>query len=178
MCERLDSSGCEVLAAGRDPAVDQGQHRFVAQDLNDAGLASPPGIASFDLVVAVEGIEHAKSSIRFFRNMSPLLAPHGVAVIAAPDVDSLPARPRVPLNGKIGYTPSDPAHISAIFSDPFGRPFLPPAGLKSNERLWFAPSGDPLTDKPLARPLALPAAVFPGDSVLGDKPIFVFKAAR
>jgi SAM-dependent methyltransferase len=177
MCARLDSSGCEVLAAGGDPAVDQGKHRFVAQDLNDAGLA-PPGIASFDLVVAVEGIEHGNSPIRFFRKLPPLLAPHGVAVIDAPDVDWLPAHPRVPLNGKIRYTPSDPAHIAAIFPDPFGRPLLPPAGLKSNERLWFAPHGDPLTDKPLARPRALPAAAFPGDSVLGDKSIFVLKAAR
>jgi hypothetical protein len=155
-CGRLDGSGCEVLAVGRDPAIDQGQHRFVAQDLNHAGFASPRGIASFDLVVAVEGIEHAKKPFRFLRNIPPLLAP-GVAVIA---------------------TPSDRVHISAIFWDACGRASGPPAGLKPNQRLLFAPNGDPLTDKPLARPLALAAAVFSPDPVLGDKPISVFKAAR
>jgi SAM-dependent methyltransferase len=145
-----------VLAVGRDPAIDPGQHRFVAQDLNHAGFASPRGIASFDLVVAVEGIEHAKKPVRFLRNIPPLLAP-GVAVIAAP---------------------SDRVHLCAIFWDPCGRASRPPAGLKPNQRFLFAPNGDPLTDKPLARPLALAAAVFSPDSVLGHKPILVFKAAR
>jgi SAM-dependent methyltransferase len=165
-----------VLAVGCDPAVDQGKHRFVAQDLNHAGFALPRRIASFDLVVAVEGVGHAKKPVRFLRNMPPLLAP-GVAVIAAPSVDSLPAGPRVPLDGKPRYTPSDRAHIPAIFQDSRGRAFRPPAGLKPNQRLLFASNGDPLTDKPLARPPAL-AAGFPGDSVLRPKPILVFKAAR
>jgi len=179
MCDRLYSSGCEVLAVDRDPAVYQGKQRFVAQDLNDAGFASALGIASFDLVVAVEVIEHVESPINFLRNISRLLAPHGVAVITTPNVDSLPARLKFLFNGKIRMmdTGSDPAHISPIFSDLLRRQFLPRAGLKLSDHLLFPPNGYQLTRKPLAWPLALAAAVFPGDSVLGDNHIFVFKAA-
>jgi 2-polyprenyl-3-methyl-5-hydroxy-6-metoxy-1,4-benzoquinol methylase len=179
MCDRLYSSGCEVLAVDRDHAVYQGKQRFVAQDLNDAGFASALGIASFDLVVAVEVIEHVESPINFLRNISRLLAPHGVAVITTPNVDSLPARLKFLFNGKIRMmdTGSDPAHISPIFSDLLRRQFLPRAGLKLSDHLLFPPNGYQLTRKPLAWPLALAAAVFPGDSVLGDNHIFVFKAA-
>ena len=177
MCDRLYSSGCEVLAVDRDPAVYQ--HRLVALDLNDAGFASALGIASFDSVVAVEVIEHVECPINFLRNVSQLLAPDGVAVITTPNVDSLPARLRFLFNGKIRMmdTGSDPTHISPIFSDLLRRQFLPRAGLKLSEHLLFPPNGYQLTRKPLAWPLALAAAVFPGDSVLGDNHIFVFKAA-
>jgi 2-polyprenyl-3-methyl-5-hydroxy-6-metoxy-1,4-benzoquinol methylase len=179
MCDRLHSSGCQVLAVDRDPAVYQGEHRFVAQDLNNAGFAAALGVSSFDLVVAVEVIEHVESPINFLRNVAQLLAPDGVAVITTPNVDSLPARLKFLLNGKIRMmdTVSDPTHISPIFSDLLRRQFLPRAGLKLSEHLLFPPNGYQLTRKPLAWPLALAAAVFPGDSVLGDNHIFVLKAA-
>jgi hypothetical protein len=148
----------------------------VAQDLNDAGFASPRGIAS--LVVAVEAFAYAESLIRFLQNIPPLLAPDGAAVIAAPNVDALPARHTFLLDGKIRYAPRDSAHISAIPSDPFRHPFHPPAGLKSTESLLFPPKGYPLAGKPLARPLAWAVAAFSGDSVLADNRIFVFQAAR
>jgi 2-polyprenyl-3-methyl-5-hydroxy-6-metoxy-1,4-benzoquinol methylase len=179
MCERLHSFGCEVVAVDRDPAVYQGQHRFVAQDLNHTAFASDLGAASFDLVVAIEVIEHVESPINFLRNIAQLLAPDGVAVITTPNVDSLPARLSFLLEGKIRMMDevSDPTHISPIFSDLLRRQFLPRAGLKLSEHLLFPPKGYQLTRKPFALPLALAAAVFPGDSVLGDNHIFVFKAA-
>src|ERR1700720_1785385 len=63
MAERLHSFGCQVIAVDRDPSVYQATHPFVAQDLNHATFASELGIASFDLVVAVEVIEHVESPI-------------------------------------------------------------------------------------------------------------------
>jgi 2-polyprenyl-3-methyl-5-hydroxy-6-metoxy-1,4-benzoquinol methylase len=179
MCERLHLFGCEVVAVDRDPALYQGQHRFVAQDLNHAAFASEVGTASFDLVVAVEVIEHVESPINFLRNIAQLLAPGGVAVVTTPNVDSLPARLSFLLEGKIRMMDevSDPTHISPIFSDLLRRQFLPRAGLKLSEHLLFPPKGYQLTRKPFALPLALAASVFPGDSVLGDNHIFVFKAA-
>jgi len=184
MAERLSALGCEVTAVDRDPALYQGTHRFVTQDLNHMAFASELGMASFDLVVAVEVIEHVESPINFLRNVAQLLAPDGVAVITTPNVDSLPAdslpaRLSFLLEGKIRMMDevSDPTHISPIFSDLLQRQFLPRAGLKLAEHLLFPPKGYQLTRKTLAWPLALAAAVFPGDSVLGDNHIFVFKAA-
>ena len=179
MCERLHSFGCQVVAVDRDPSVYQANHPFVAQDLNQTAFASGLGMASFDLVIAVEVIEHVESPINFLRNVAQLLAPDGVAVITTPNVDSLPARLRFLMEGKIRMMDeiSDPTHISPIFSDLLRRQFLPRAGLKLTEHLLFPPKGYQLTRKPFAWPLALAAAVFPGDSVLGDNHIFVFKAA-
>jgi 2-polyprenyl-3-methyl-5-hydroxy-6-metoxy-1,4-benzoquinol methylase len=179
MCERLSSLGCQVLAVDRDPAVYVGEHRFVAQDLDQADFASQLGVASFDLVVAVEVIEHVEIPINFLRNIAQLLSPDGVAVITTPNVDSLPARLRFLLKGNLRMMDKvrDPTRISPIFSDLLRRQFLPRAGLKLSEHHLFPPNGYQLTRKPLAWPLALAAAVCPGDSVLGDNHIFVFKAA-
>jgi 2-polyprenyl-3-methyl-5-hydroxy-6-metoxy-1,4-benzoquinol methylase len=180
MCDRLQSFGCEVTAVDRDPALYQGKHRFVTQDLNQATFATEIGVAAFDLVVAVEVIEHVESPINFLRNIAQLLAPGGVAVVTTPNVDSLPARLRFLLGGKIRTMDevSDPTHISPIFSDLLRRQFLPRAGLELSEHLLFPPNGYHLTRKPIAWTLRLAASAFPGDSVLGDHHIFVFKAAQ
>jgi 2-polyprenyl-3-methyl-5-hydroxy-6-metoxy-1,4-benzoquinol methylase len=180
MSERLCSFGCDVLAVDRDPSVYQGNLRFVSQDLNQHAFASTLGVASFDLVVAVEVIEHVESPINFLRNIAQLLASDGVAIVTTPNVDSLPARLRFLLGGKIRTMDevSDPTHISPIFSDLLRRQFLPRAGLQLTEHLLFPPNGYQLTRKPFAWPLALAAAAFPGDSILGDNHIFVFRVAK
>src|SRR6266852_67536 len=88
------------------------------------------GFARFDLVVTVEVIEHVESPIGFLRNIGQLLAPGGVAVITTPNVDSLPARAKFLLAGKIRMMDdnSEPTHISPVFFDLFRRQFLPHAG--------------------------------------------------
>jgi 2-polyprenyl-3-methyl-5-hydroxy-6-metoxy-1,4-benzoquinol methylase len=178
MCDRLQALGCDVVAVDRDRSVYQGAHRFVAQDLNDAAFASALGREQFDLVVAIEVIEHVESPINFLRNIGQLLAPGGVAVITTPNVDCLPARVKFLFAGKIRMMDeySDPTHISPIFSDLLRRQFLPRAGLKLTEHLLFPPRGYQLTRKPFAVPLALAAAAFRGDSVLGDNHVFVLEA--
>jgi 2-polyprenyl-3-methyl-5-hydroxy-6-metoxy-1,4-benzoquinol methylase len=180
MCERLDSLGCEILAVDRDPSIYRGKHAFVAQDLDQPDFASNIGIASFDLVVAVEVIEHVESPINFLRNIARLLSPGGVAVITTPNVDSLPARLKFLLTGKIRIMDevSDPTHISPIFSDLLRRQFLPRAGLQLSQHLFFPPNGYQLTRQPMAWVLRLAAGLFPGDALLGDQHIFVFKAAK
>jgi 2-polyprenyl-3-methyl-5-hydroxy-6-metoxy-1,4-benzoquinol methylase len=179
MCERLHDLGFDVLAVDRDSAAYQGTQQFVTQDLNDPQFARAIGLASFDLIVAVEVIEHVESPINFLRNLARLLAPGGCAVITTPNVDSLPARLRFLFGGKIRMMDefSDPTHISPIFVDLFRRQFLPQAGLQVAEHKVFPPRGYQLTRKPFALPLALLASAFPGDSVVGDNHIFVLEAA-
>jgi 2-polyprenyl-3-methyl-5-hydroxy-6-metoxy-1,4-benzoquinol methylase len=71
----------------------------VELDFNRNDFASELGLASFDLVTAVEVVEHVESPIGFLRNISRLLTPRGVAVITTPNVDSLPARVKFLLTG-------------------------------------------------------------------------------
>jgi 2-polyprenyl-3-methyl-5-hydroxy-6-metoxy-1,4-benzoquinol methylase len=179
MAERLHALGFEVLAVDRDAAFYQGHQAFLAQDLNDPHFAQAIGPSSFDLIVAVEVIEHVESPINFLRNVAQLLAPGGSAVITTPNVDSLPSRLRFLFGGKIRMMDefSDPTHISPIFSDLFRRQFLPQARLRIADHKVFPPRGYQLTRKPFALPLALIASAFPGDSVLGDNHIFVLEAA-
>jgi 2-polyprenyl-3-methyl-5-hydroxy-6-metoxy-1,4-benzoquinol methylase len=180
MSERLHSLGFDVLAVDRDASVYQGHPSFQTQDLNDHHFAQAIGPASFDLIVAVEVIEHVESPINFLRNIAQLLTPNtGCAVITTPNVDSLPARLRFLFGGKIRTMDeySDPTHISPIFSDLLRRQFLPQARLKIAAHKVFPPRGYQLTRKPFALPLALLASVLPGDSVLGDNHIFILDSA-
>jgi 2-polyprenyl-3-methyl-5-hydroxy-6-metoxy-1,4-benzoquinol methylase len=180
MGERLHSLGFDVLSVDRDPAAYQGQQAFLIQDLNEPHFADAIGQNSFDLIVAVEVIEHVESPINFLRNIAKLLAPGGCAVVTTPNVDSLPARLRFLFGGKIRTMDqySDPTHISPIFMDLLCRQFLPQAGLQMADHKVFPPNGYQLTRKPLALPLALLASALPGDSVIGDNHIFVLEGAR
>jgi 2-polyprenyl-3-methyl-5-hydroxy-6-metoxy-1,4-benzoquinol methylase len=179
MTERLHGLGCAVTAVDCDPAVYKGDSPFLVLDFNQPAFASQLGIAKFDLVVTVEVLEHVESPIGFLRNIGELLAPTGVAVITTPNVDSLPARAKFLLAGKIRMMDdkSEPTHISPIFFDLFRRQFLPRAGLRLREHLVFPPNGYHLTRKPIAWAMRLAASAFSGDALLGDNHIFVVEAA-
>ncbi len=177
MAERLREFLCEVVAVDRDARV--GTNRFVTQEFDRLTFAQELGIASFDLVVAIEVIEHVESPMRFLPTIAQLLAPGGVAIITTPNVDSVPARLKFPVEGKTRMMDkvSDPEHLSPALADLLKRQFLPRSGLNLAEHLLFPPKGYRLTRQGLAWPLALAALVFRGDSVLGDNHIFVFKVA-
>jgi 2-polyprenyl-3-methyl-5-hydroxy-6-metoxy-1,4-benzoquinol methylase len=179
MGERLHDLGFGVLSVDRDAGVYQGTQPFLVQDFNERNFAQSIGPTVFDLIVAVEVIEHVESPINFLKNVCQLLAPGGRAVITTPNVDSLPARLRFLFGGKIRMMDeySDPTHISPIFVNLLRRQFLPRAGLQIAEHRVFPPRGYQLTRKPFALPLALLASALAGDSVLGDNHIFVLEAA-
>lgn len=179
MSQRLGELGCVVVAVDHDPDVYKAGFPFVTLDFNEPRFAAQLGIAKFDLVVAIEVIEHVESPIGFLRNIGQLLAPAGVAVITTPNVDSLPARVKFLLAGKIRTMDekSDATHISPIFSDLLRRQLLPRAGLKIKEQFVFPMNGFQLTRKPIAWALQLAAMLFPGDTLVGDHHIFVLEVA-
>jgi 2-polyprenyl-3-methyl-5-hydroxy-6-metoxy-1,4-benzoquinol methylase len=180
MAARLRALGCDVLAADRDAEGFEGgvPHRLV--NFNEANFASVLGERNFDLVTAIEVIEHVENPIAFLRNVRRLLAPSGIAVLTTPNVDSLPARIKFLLAGKIRTMDEhgEPTHISPIFFDLFRRQFLPLSGTRLRAHLVFPPKGYQLTRKPLAWLLRIAASLFPGESLLGDNHVLVLEAQR
>jgi 2-polyprenyl-3-methyl-5-hydroxy-6-metoxy-1,4-benzoquinol methylase len=179
MAARLRSLGCDVLAVDRDSNGFAAGVPHVCLDFDQADFAAPLGVASFALVTAIEVIEHVESPIGFLRNVGRLLAPAGIAVLTTPNVDSLPARSKFLLKGKIRTMDEhgEPTHISPVFFDLLQRQFLPRAGLRLREHLVFPPNGYQLTRKPIAGALRLAAFVFSGEALLGDNHILVLEAA-
>jgi SAM-dependent methyltransferase len=180
MAMRLKAFGCEVLAVDLSAKGFEGdvEHRTV--DLNRDDFAAVVGEKSFALVTAIEVIEHVENPIGFLRNVGRLLTPEGVAVITTPNVDSLPARVKFFLRGKIRTMDehSDPTHISPIFFDLLRRQFLPLAGMRLREHLVFPPDGYQLTRQPLASALRALSGLMPGEALVGDNHVLVLQAGR
>lgn len=179
MAAHLRDLGCHVIAVDRDCKDFTAGVPHVCLDFDQPDFATQLGPASFDLVTAIEVIEHVESPIGFLRNVCRLLAPGGVAVLTTPNVDSLPARSKFLLQGKIRTMDehSEPTHISPVFLDLLRRQFLPRVGLKLHEHLVFPPNGYQLTRKPIAWIVRLAAAAFPGEALLGDNHILVLEVA-
>ena len=177
MAARLSALGFEVLAVDRDSNGFEANVPHVSVDFDQPDFASQLGLGSFGLLTAIEVIEHVESPIGFLRNIRGLLAPGGVAVLTTPNVDSLAARSKFFLRGKIRTMDehSEPTHISPIFFDLLRRQFLPRTGLDLREHLVFPPNGYQLTRRPLARAFRLASLVFSGDALLGDNHIFVLE---
>ena len=177
MAARLSAMGCEVLAVDRDAKRFEASVPHINVDFDQPDFASQLGLEAFGLVTAVEVIEHVESPIGFLRNVRRLLASAGVAVLTTPNVDSLPARSKFLVRGKIRAMDeqSEPTHISPIFFDLLCRQFLPRAGLRLREHLLFPPNGYQLTRKPLAQALRLASLLLSGDTLLGDNHVFVLE---
>ena len=177
MAMRLQSMGCEVVGVDRDTNGFHADLPHVALDLDGADFSTLLGASSLHLVTAIEVIEHVESPISFLRKVGRLLAPEGVGVLTTPNVDSLPARFKFFLTGKLRTMDesSEPTHISPVFWDLFGRQFLPRAGVKLREHFVFPPNGYQLTRAPIAYALRLLASLSPGDAVLGDNHVLVIE---
>src|SRR6266403_1115713 len=178
MGERVEFLRMDVIAADKDSAAYQGKHPFVAVDFDGPSFAQTLGVGAFDLVLAVEVIEHVESPVGFLRNVAGLLAKNGVAGITAPNVDSLAARLKFLLAGRLRMVDerSDPAHISPICADLLLRHFFPRAGLRIKEHFLFPPNGHQLTRKPIAWTLRLASKVFRGKEISGDHHVLVLEA--
>ncbi len=179
MAARLSELGCDALAVDRDARGFEAKLPHVCLEFDQPDFASQLGHASFGLVTAVEVIEHVESPINFLRNIRYLLSPGGIAVLTTPNVDSLPARSKFFLLGKIRTMDehSEPTHISPVFFDLLRRQFLPRAGLRLREHLVFPPKGYQLTRRPIAWAMRFASVAFSGEALLGDNHIFVVEAA-
>lgn len=180
MAVRLQSMGCDVVGVDRNTHGFAAKVPHVALDLDGADFSSQLGVSQFQLVTAIEVIEHVESPIGFLRNVGRLLAPGGVAVLTTPNVDSLPARCKFFLTGKLRTMDehSEPTHISPVFWDLFGRQFLPRARVQLREHFVFPPNGYQLTRPPIALVMRLLSMLLAGDSLIGDNHVLVVERSR
>ena len=168
---RLQASGWDVCAADLDRESFAADVPFTQLDLNEPTLGLPEH--AFDLVTAVEVIEHVEAPIAFLREVAYLLTPAGVAVITTPNVDSLPARLKFLLKGKVRQLDEwgDPTHISPIFLDLLHRQYLPAAGLRLVDHAYYPPEGF-LTGRPSYRPVLRALRPILRPPLLGDIHVF------
>ena len=179
MAARLEDMGCDVMAADRSVQGFEAKPPHSTIDFNQPDFASLLGDHVFGLVTAIEVIEHVESPIGFLRNIGRLLSAGGVGVITTPNVDSVPARFKFLVAGKIRTMDNygEPTHISPIFFDLLQRQFLPLAGLRLREHLVFPPDDFQLSRKPVAWSMRLVAPLFSGESLLGDNHVLILEAA-
>jgi 2-polyprenyl-3-methyl-5-hydroxy-6-metoxy-1,4-benzoquinol methylase len=175
---RLRELGWDVQAADINAPGFEADIPFVPADLNQRHFAASLGESTFQLVTAVEVLEHVESPINFLWNVGRLLTPGGVALLTTPNVDSAPARIKFLLTGKIRMMDetSEPTHISPIFWDLLVRQYLPRAGLQLLDHFLYPPDGHLLTRRRHAWAARSLGWLVAGDSLKGDNHVLVLKA--
>jgi SAM-dependent methyltransferase len=172
------------------PALD-GRIHYQQADLDDFQLDRPD--ASFDLVLAVEVIEHIENQGLFLRELARLLKPGGLALFTTPNLHSAQAKILFALTDRLKQfdTKGDPTHITPIVLFPFTR-LLGRHGLVVKKSWGFPLDGSSPTSRPamrwaarLLRPLlrspvangdTLCLLIVRSDAVVVDKPPDLDKA--
>jgi len=172
---RLRELGFEVTAVDLNNERFKADIPFVQLNLNNPDFYSL-GDRVFDLVTAVEVIEHLESPTAFLRKIRSLLKPDGMALITTPNMDNAPSRFRFLLTGKLHMMDEKvPNHISPVFYDLFIRQYLPRAGLKLVEHHVFPEKGYKVSRPYYSWGLRLLARLLPGDTLFGDIHVFLLK---
>lgn len=116
-------------------------------DLNSSQWHAPPG--RFQLITAIEVIEHLQNIENFFRNVHRLLDATGLCLITTPNVHSLHARLRYFLTadlkqfGRIG----DPTHLFPLLGSTLAR-LAQRHGFELVGQWGYPPSGDAVGARP------------------------------
>ena len=85
---RLLDAGWDAVAVDANADAYMGPARFNSWDLN----SQLQDDSQYQLITAVEVIEHLERPIALLRTIASLLAPGGVAIVTTPNVDSIVAR--------------------------------------------------------------------------------------
>lgn len=146
--ERLADNGYENLH-GVDADTDQnaGIRATVTQaNLDAAGWEEKLG--SYDLITAIEVLEHLENPGQFLTQVAHLLNDHGQLLLTTPNVHSVICRLRYLMLGKLKQfdDKGDPTHIYPVFAENLEKLLLR-RGLEV-KRLWGYPeNGGSLTSR-------------------------------
>lgn len=166
----------DVEAADVDGSAFSLDLPFRNVDLNDRDFSRHfDGL--FDLITAVEVIEHLDGPINFLLNLRRLLAPSGFAVVTTPYLESITARVKFLLTGRLRLMDEwgDPTHTTPIFRDLLERVYLPTAGLRLIDYRLYPPDGF-VTGRPIyARGLRVVAKPLERFRLAGDNQILVLR---
>ena len=145
-------------------ATDRATLTFANLDYDDLGL----GDRKFDLITAIELIEHLENPGRLFYHVARHLADDGLFLITTPNIHSALCRMRFFLTGALKQfdAKGDPTHIYPVLLTALNR-ILPRHGLRIAAQ-WCYPEGESITSRLSTRLLAKIARMFVPDPHPGD----------
>jgi 2-polyprenyl-3-methyl-5-hydroxy-6-metoxy-1,4-benzoquinol methylase len=166
--DRLASAGFSNLH-GIDQDIEQfrcARATCSKADLDHDDLAL--GARRFDLITAIELIEHLENPGRLYKHIRDHLAPGGFALVTSPNIHSLVSRLRHLVTGRLGQfdDKSDLTHITPLLLVGLER-ILPRYGLKIVQRWGHPEHGSVAYRKPLVMASRLLGLVLP-DEIPGD----------
>jgi len=149
---RLKSSGYSDLQ-GADLDTDQFKLAGIeARKVNLVWEKLPYSDQTFDLITCIEVIEHIENTGFFLNELKRVLKPDGRILLTTPNTQSLIARLRLLITGKLKSfdEKGDPTHISPIFMYPFQK-ILARHALKIEHTFYFPKNRLTLTSRPITQ---------------------------
>lgn len=113
---RLHEAGAATLH-GVDRDADQFQLAGAAHTALDLDFGDLPTLGTFDLITGLEIMEHLYNPGRFMQFAARHCRPGGYLFITSPNIESLPARLRLLLTGRLPHfdQKSDPTHCYPVY---------------------------------------------------------------
>ncbi|HET6266447.1 MAG TPA: methyltransferase domain-containing protein [Acidobacteriota bacterium] len=127
----------------------------------------------FDVITAIEIIEHMENPTHFLRECRKLLKPGGALILTTPNIESVPSRIKLLFKGKVKHfgKGDDPTHISPIIST-----ILPRLSARSGLRVdRFFPLVRKWDTRPGLRAISAMMAPFLPGNVYGECHLFVLR---
>ena len=157
----------DVESFGLDPAL------HVPSNLDEAYSAAID--RRFDVITAIEIIEHVESPANFLREARKLINPGGFMFVTTPNVECIQSRLRFLLKGRLrGFEDdgtADPTHISPLLTSLLPR-LTARSGWKIEERIDLLKNASRPTTRFVCRLLS---PFVKGDAKQGDCHLFVLR---